>query len=653
MWCFWKILLGTVSASAEEPSRAEEEVVVEASRAPDGAEVATVARPGMDDVGDVLAWTPGVQVARLGGPGARAAVRIRASSFRQVQVHLDGVPLNPDGSDAVDLSDVPLAALEEVVVWRGFAPGRYGGAPIGGTVDLVTRRPERGVVGSYRLGAASFGTARLGAAVVGGGERADGLVAVDGLTTTGRFRWFDDRGTRFVASDDGFEVRENADVRQLGLLMRGRVEGNGVQGTALLSGMARAEGVPGPVGATSPSSRATASRLVGSAEVAGVRGRWRPGLRVQAVARREAYQDADGALGLGTPAATDSAWMVAGRAWVEGRPVDQVTVGARLDGRLERFSRSAPVAAAEVGPVGRGLLSGAAWLVGRWGPLVVEPVVELRGQVDAAGLTQTAALPRLGLTCFLGRSVWARAEAGLGLRPPDLTELYGLRGAVRSNAGLRPEHSRMVELSVGASGEAQGLRLSGQVVGFAQGVKDLIVYLQTAQRALVPQNVGLASVTGVELSGRLAWRKHLEVAAQVSAQAPRQRTPDDAVRGRTLPGVSTWLADVVVTGRPTAAVEIGSAVSAQSGLWRDAGNLARSPDRWTVDAWLRTQPWPAGPWFAVGLRNLTDRVTASVPQDPLRPDGPRVSEAVTDLVGYPLPGRSVFVEIVGSFGGGR
>ena len=45
---------------------------------------------------------------------------------------LDGVPLNPDGDSVVDLSTLPVATFDRMLVFRGFAPARYGSAAMGG-----------------------------------------------------------------------------------------------------------------------------------------------------------------------------------------------------------------------------------------------------------------------------------------------------------------------------------------------------------------------------------------------------------------------------------------------------------------------------------------------------------------------------------------
>ena len=66
--------------------------------------------PMSSDVAAVVDTASGTTVRRLGGLGDFSGVSIRGSTMRQTHVALDGVPLNPDGSSAVNLSQLPLWA---------------------------------------------------------------------------------------------------------------------------------------------------------------------------------------------------------------------------------------------------------------------------------------------------------------------------------------------------------------------------------------------------------------------------------------------------------------------------------------------------------------------------------------------------------------
>jgi len=104
---------------------------------------------------DVLSNTVGVQVRRFGGLGDFSTVSVRGFSPGQVQVYLDGVPLSRADNQVVNLSDLPLDAVDHVEVYRGTTPLIFSQSGPGGVVNVVTRQP-----GSTPLvaGSASYGS---------------------------------------------------------------------------------------------------------------------------------------------------------------------------------------------------------------------------------------------------------------------------------------------------------------------------------------------------------------------------------------------------------------------------------------------------------------------------------------------------------------
>ena len=103
------------------------------------------------DLASVLETTTGASVSSFGGLGDYSAVSLRGSTWRQVEIFLDGIPLNPDGGSTVNLAEIPLWAFDRVEVYRSGAPPQFLAAPIGGVVNLVTRdepgSPTLGIAG--------------------------------------------------------------------------------------------------------------------------------------------------------------------------------------------------------------------------------------------------------------------------------------------------------------------------------------------------------------------------------------------------------------------------------------------------------------------------------------------------------------------------
>ncbi|MEW6442979.1 MAG: TonB-dependent receptor [bacterium] len=95
-------------------------------------------------VPDLLSRQPGVHLSQFGGLGQFSTVSIRGSSAEQVLVLLDGIPLNSGEGGSVDLSSIPLEALERIEIVRGGGSAVYGPDAMGGVVNLITRKPAPG-----------------------------------------------------------------------------------------------------------------------------------------------------------------------------------------------------------------------------------------------------------------------------------------------------------------------------------------------------------------------------------------------------------------------------------------------------------------------------------------------------------------------------
>jgi outer membrane receptor protein involved in Fe transport len=108
------------------------------------------------DLGDMLIRIPGVHLSKRGSDGQYTTVSVRGSTAAQVNVYIDGVPQNSGISGVVDLSLIPMNNVERIEVYRGYTPVRFVGAPIGGVINIVTKRPL-GFGGRAAAGASSFG----------------------------------------------------------------------------------------------------------------------------------------------------------------------------------------------------------------------------------------------------------------------------------------------------------------------------------------------------------------------------------------------------------------------------------------------------------------------------------------------------------------
>jgi outer membrane receptor for ferrienterochelin and colicins len=404
-----------------------------------------MARSGSTDLASALAEQAGIQVD--GGVPAGAGIQLRGYDSRRVLVLVDGLPLVGRVNGNLDLSRLPLAAVERVEIVRGPQSTLYGSDALGGVINVVTRlgRGRRAGLGitlgtqGRREAAGEWGWNRGGLAL-GTNAGVRSLDLVPGLAG--------DLAT-FARRADG--------------LVRGRWEG---QALALdLSALGVGERQRYRIGQLYQFS----DNLQIAARLAGTR---RIGLaRLGVSYGASGFDHLSRRSTLAAPA-SDSGAMDRQRlqqlelTWAA--VLEKILVDAGLSWRSEQIAAERLAqhrySLATVEPFVQ--------LTLQRGPLSVVPGLRLSwserwGQFNA---------PRLAVLLRPAERWALRAGWGLGYRAPDFKELYlafvnqAAGYAVVGNPELRPERSQSLSLGVEYSGDRLYLRLTG----FASAYRDFI-----------------------------------------------------------------------------------------------------------------------------------------------------------------------------------
>lgn len=611
----------------------DDEIVVEAEApAPDaGPERVTVIRPdelpASADVATAVQRAPGVVVRRLGGLGDLAQVGVRGASARHTEVLLDGIPLNPEGGSAVDLSELPVRALERVEVWRGSAPALLGTTALGGAVALWTRHDDA-AEGALSVGswATARGSAVLGGPVPGGSA----LVAVEGLRTEGAFPYLDDGGTRGTTGDDREALRENNDTMRL--VTTSRLSLGPL--TLLHAGTWSEDGVPGFVFAPTTTVRYGLSRHLVAARADGecgaLRGWW--------LLRDERLTDLLGEIGVGAEDVRTRASSAGGDGSVRAPLSPALRLDLLAGARADRLRSEDRLAGTVDDPRGREVIRGSVGLPWSRGGLDVRPSLGLVALLSADGSVGEASsawlpVPRLAVGWTADRAR-VTLDAGATARPPDLLELYGDRGAMVGNPDLRPERGWSLDLGVARSGL--------ELVGFVATTTDLVVLVPSSQGPVRAENLAGARVAGLEGVATIG-ADPLSLRANGTLMDARQLSEDPDVAGRGVPRVP--LGELLVVGQGSLGRMVGSVdASLTSATWADTANIRREAARLLLGVTASAR-LGEGWSLELDVRNALDARSASVPRDPLVDDGIRVRQPLQDFGGYPLPGRTALLTL--------
>lgn len=105
------------------------------------------------DVGDVLDFTPGIQLESFFG-GVQAQVSVEGLFPQQTKILVDGQRYSGGLGDPTDLRDIPISMVERIEVIRGASSVLYGSDALGGVINIITKD---GVKESYSA-SAGYGT---------------------------------------------------------------------------------------------------------------------------------------------------------------------------------------------------------------------------------------------------------------------------------------------------------------------------------------------------------------------------------------------------------------------------------------------------------------------------------------------------------------
>ncbi len=638
--------------------------------------------PASADVAAVVDASSGTVVRRLGGLGDYASVSIRGSSARQVQIFLDGVPLNPDGSQAVNLSELPLAAFERVEIYRGGAPAELAAAPIGGVVNLVTGRLPT----TAELAWGAHGTGRLVGAGSAAGPvshirrlRGDGpgvwqddlLLLAEGFTTRGDFEAFNDAGTLYNQDDDAVVQRQNNDKRQLSAIARWRLRGPGVELALSDSLVARGEGLPGPITSPTTSTRMGTLRNLASARIEGHSGALRSSGLLWNQWRGETLDDREGEIGVGTQWRHYRTVTTGGTGHLAWGATSWLVPSLTLSGRHDGFVQTDLLTGLAEDP--RSRLAGAAAVsaaVRVWGDRVaLEPVLQASvldsrrlGGVDSENWGSEGAqrdvtwapTPRVGLLVrpWLGDEappalggLAIKANGGRFFRPPDFTELFGDRGGVVGNEELLPERGWQWD-----AGLRWGTPTAWAVPGaldlafFQSSVQDRILFVQNSQHTSVPVNLGRSWTQGVEAALVLDLFGWVDSQSNLTWTLSRNLTPQRDVADKQLPGIPTWELHQGTSVHWGEHIRLGHSWSYTDGTYLDATNWFLAPPRSLHGAFLRVGH--RGLSAELSVLNLLDTTVAWADRNPISAEDDTLAPGpITDFFGYPLPGRTWLITV--------
>ncbi len=621
---------------------------------------------------EVLSNTVGVQVRRFGGLGDFSTVSVRGFSPGQVQVYLDGVPLSRADNEVVNLSDLPLDAIDHVEVYRGMTPLAFAQSAPGGVVNVVTRKPGTTPLAAASASYGSFQTRKTTLAGATSRGAWEGFAFGQYLGSEGDFEFTNHKETD--ATDDDVRTRRINDAFDQGALTA-RLVYRAMPVTLALTtdSFGKSQGVPGPESKQSPTGHRDTFRQIAHLDLAIAPTTALPfgvDASLFGVVQEQEFtaNDIDGPF---LPIdVTDHATTVGGQAVARGALGTHHLPGVLVASSVERFFDRNAIETASLKPGTSEPRTRTRFTVAGEDEVLLfderlSVVPSLRWELFhdvfpgddrvkdpservAGSRTQDFWTPRLGVRADLGHGVTLLGNGGRSARIPNLTELFGNSGVVQGTPTLRPE----VAISWDAGMRVQSPWTTPVVTSaaleyayFASDLDDVIVLVRTSLSKFRPMNIAAATIRGHELSGRLTLWDRLLFTTNYTHQDTRDESEDEFVRGNQLPGRPAdevyarvelaWSRDRPLPGIAgrvwPGRIFYDLDFIADNVLNRAKINPERVGSRTYHGLGVQlTMPW-ADVRIAWEVKNLTDDQTA-------------------DALAFPLPGRSMFVTMSYGFG---
>ncbi len=614
---------------------------------------------------DILEREAGIRIRQYGGLGSYSTLSIRGTNPNQTKVYWNGIPLNNSQGGEINLADLPFDNLEKIEIYKSSTPAGFSGSNIGGSINLVSKTGSIKPSTRFTVQGGSFNTVKSTISHTNSFKDGSFYVQALGEKSDQNFSYFNNKGTLlFNTYDDSIDRRKNAQYEKSGFT--GNLNYNiGKTTVSLLNDyLYRKQGLPGPGNRQTDSVERKFSKL-SSAISTNTKEFLFDQLALETKLfhnrSRDDLFDPKSEFTSGIP---DSRTDIS-QYGLQITPVlyllkyNQI-LRLSLNAEQEFFNRLRKRSDHETeskDPSKRRdyqslqiqdefrFFQNRLFIVpqirfDRYKDRFGKDLTSVRNQfndplTDQFVVNRNFTNPSLGLKWIILQN--ANYDFGImgniskEFRIPTFIELFGERGSIVGNTLLKPEMSRNSDLGFFAKSKvAKNWKWDFEIAHFQKKIYDMILFLPNSQFTLRPENVDSAIINGIETSNSITWNQGWKFNLQYTFQNAKNTSDAPALNGKYLPlrpknQISSQITYFKDWG------EIGFEYLFIGANYRDRSNeyFGYLPARQIYNCFFTYIPYrdlelEREFLLTFEIRNLTNK-------------------QVEDLVGYPLPGRSVYL----------
>lgn len=620
---------------------------------------------------EVLDQAVGVNVKQYGGLGGFSTISIRGSSSQQVVIYLDGILLNRAVSGVVNIADIPIDNVERIEIYRGSSPARFGTSAIGGVVNIITKKATRRDFNvNYSFG--SFKTHKVNLFASQRLNRLDYVLFFNRSQSRGDFRFKDDKATPYTREDDEWTHRRNNAFHSEDLLIKtGYDLPSGYRIDLQNNLFNKRQGIPGIANFQSRDARLRTLRNLSHLRLS-KNGFIFPSLNAELLLsysfQRQQFRDLKGEIGIGKQNNRDDTHCMGAQlmfSFLIGEHQNITLLGEVFRETFRSSDRLADLSdddyTTRVGHL-YGFTESAVQRVKRStdkqkrdsfalsledeiyffnGRVIINPSLKFnRYENRFSGRVPFSMLPiapessrteqhltrKVGAVITLTEAVSIRGNIGKYYRMPAFYELFGDRGAIIGNTALKPEKG--LNWDMGMTLQYRGGRILKsflfEYAFFKSQMDDLILFIQNSQRTSIAMNISKALITGHEFFWRMELPFYLRISGNFTIQDAEDRSRVAYWRGNRLPGRPKYQVFNRIEFH-RAQFRLFYEIDFMGENYLNRANSEKINRRTFQNVGLSVTPQQ---WVTVTfeVKNMTNQYSY-------------------DVIGYPLPGRSMFCTV--------
>ena len=584
---------------------------------------------------EVLQKEAGIQIKRYGGLDDFATISIRGSTSEQVTIYLDGILLNQGVGRGVDVSRIPSEQIERIEVYKGAAPAWFGTSAMGGVVNIVTKKATAKRTTQATSSYGSFNTFEGNLLQAQDLKQFAYTVGYTFSRSDGDFSYLDNNGTPFNTSDDREVSRINNEFARHNLLTKVRYRFLNIQNQFFHE----ERGIPGLGTLTSKTASLKTTRNALAFDVTKEKAFNAIDLTLSPYFQynNEQFSDPQGETGLGARQNDDHTFQYGSNLrnnfLVGSHQKWNLNLGYRGEQFLPEDLTNASAEPSSVRNTASFAVEDEIFLGNE--KIILNPSVRTEHIFNDFANASTSALHpvsgKIGIKYSPVQRLTFKTNVARSYRIPNFVELFGDRGTLVGNSRLSPEKGIIWDIGVivdfskpqrGGEGALPAPRI--QVSYFLNHVDDLIQFLQTSQHTIRAENLSSARLQGIEASVATSFLEHLDLSANYTFQWAEDISGLPGVDGKFLPGRPLH----EVNAKGTLRHRWGKLYSEMSFIdsnYLDTQNVLRVDNRVLLGAGVSA--------------SFLKRFTANFEAKNL------LNDRVSDVVGFPLPGRSYYGKI--------